>query len=479
MKAVVPALVESRGLGMAALQVNLLTTQAVAEGMLGREEESARSYRLAQAAAELGDDTAGTVRVLYNIAINHLDLGNLNAGVAELLAAIEVADANGLGASLYGANARQLLITTFWRIGDVSSALGVVRPSSGASRLPMSLMTHLRLFELPVIAARDPEQVLRADEWLVISDDPWEQQVLHVSRAEALAWLGQWEEAAVQTRYALEAALTDAEPWALSGIAIDVRGVSALADGAERARQHGDVETERRAISEIESFLEDGRTRGRLGLPRRGVMGPEGKAWLLRLELEWDRAQAKDEAGQWMKLAEAFEGVSVYEVARSHWRAAARFLRDAYPAEAGEQILRAHEKATQLGAMPMLRELESLAQQAGVILPSTESAGAERQAGPNGASDPALGGTSGSTASPNPAAGDSPKPAATIEPSLTPREREVMLLVAEGLTNRAIGERLFISEKTASVHISNVLAKLGASGRTEAVAIMSRLGLIT
>ncbi len=42
-----------------------------------------------------------------------------------------------------------------------------------------------------------------------------------------------------------------------------------------------------------------------------------------------------------------------------------------------------------------------------------------------------------------------------------------MLLVAEGLTNRAIGERLFISEKTASVHISNVLAKLGASGRTE------------
>jgi len=50
--------------------------------------------------------------------------------------------------------------------------------------------------------------------------------------------------------------------------------------------------------------------------------------------------------------------------------------------------------------------------------------------------------------------------------------------VAEGLTNREIGARLFISEKTASVHVSNVLGKLGASGRTEAVALALRRGLL-
>ncbi|MGZ4625920.1 MAG: response regulator transcription factor, partial [Kineosporiaceae bacterium] len=61
---------------------------------------------------------------------------------------------------------------------------------------------------------------------------------------------------------------------------------------------------------------------------------------------------------------------------------------------------------------------------------------------------------------------------------LTPREQEVMRLVAQGLTNRQIGRRLFISEKTASVHVSNVLAKLGAAGRTEAVAIVHRRGLL-
>jgi len=68
-----------------------------------------------------------------------------------------------------------------------------------------------------------------------------------------------------------------------------------------------------------------------------------------------------------------------------------------------------------------------------------------------------------------------PAPADAV---LTRRERDVMALVAEGLTNRAIGERLFIAEKTASVHVSNVLAKLGASGRAEAVAIVTRNGLL-
>lgn len=52
-------------------------------------------------------------------------------------------------------------------------------------------------------------------------------------------------------------------------------------------------------------------------------------------------------------------------------------------------------------------------------------------------------------------------------------------LVAHGLTNRAVGERLFISEKTVSVHLSRAMAKLGASGRAEAVALAHSRGLLT
>ncbi len=66
-------------------------------------------------------------------------------------------------------------------------------------------------------------------------------------------------------------------------------------------------------------------------------------------------------------------------------------------------------------------------------------------------------------------------PAARL--GLTPRELEVLLLVAEGRTNRSIGETLFMSEKTASVHVSRILAKLGVGGRVEAAAVAHRLGL--
>ncbi|MFD0686267.1 helix-turn-helix domain-containing protein, partial [Actinomadura fibrosa] len=60
---------------------------------------------------------------------------------------------------------------------------------------------------------------------------------------------------------------------------------------------------------------------------------------------------------------------------------------------------------------------------------------------------------------------------------LTRRETEVLRLVAEGRSNREIAEALFISAKTASVHVSNILAKLGVSGRGEAAATAHRLRL--
>ncbi|MCZ4491102.1 MAG: family ATPase [Conexibacter sp.] len=68
-----------------------------------------------------------------------------------------------------------------------------------------------------------------------------------------------------------------------------------------------------------------------------------------------------------------------------------------------------------------------------------------------------------------------PDPAAEL--GLTPRERSVLGLVAQGQTNREIGERLFMAEKTASVHVSRILAKLDVRSRTEAAAVAHRLGL--
>jgi DNA-binding CsgD family transcriptional regulator/tetratricopeptide (TPR) repeat protein len=69
-------------------------------------------------------------------------------------------------------------------------------------------------------------------------------------------------------------------------------------------------------------------------------------------------------------------------------------------------------------------------------------------------------------------------PARDVHVSLTRRESEILALVAQGRTNGEIGRQLFISTKTVSVHVSNILGKLGASGRTEAAAIARRDGLL-
>ena len=61
---------------------------------------------------------------------------------------------------------------------------------------------------------------------------------------------------------------------------------------------------------------------------------------------------------------------------------------------------------------------------------------------------------------------------------LTPRERQVLELLAGGATNREIGAQLFMAEKTASVHVSRILAKLDVRSRTEAAAVAHRHGLV-
>jgi DNA-binding NarL/FixJ family response regulator len=75
--------------------------------------------------------------------------------------------------------------------------------------------------------------------------------------------------------------------------------------------------------------------------------------------------------------------------------------------------------------------------------------------------------------------GVTPAPSSTTKNvTLTAREAEVLKLLTDGLTNRQIGRALFISEKTASVHVSNILGKLGATTRTEAAAVARRQGLL-
>ena len=69
-------------------------------------------------------------------------------------------------------------------------------------------------------------------------------------------------------------------------------------------------------------------------------------------------------------------------------------------------------------------------------------------------------------------------PTASITRHLTDREREVRILIAEGLTNAEIGSRLFLSPATARTHVSRILLKLGARDRTQLVVMAYEWGLV-
>jgi DNA-binding CsgD family transcriptional regulator len=129
----------------------------------------------------------------------------------------------------------------------------------------------------------------------------------------------------------------------------------------------------------------------------------------------------------------------VHENARSLARLAAVLRATGEPAPAADAAATAREIAVRLGAKPLLAELRALAD------PGSPATRPQRSSG-----------------------GD----------ALTARESEVLRLVASGRSNREIGEQLFISAKTVSVHVSNIMAKLGASSRTEAAALARRRGLL-
>jgi two-component system, NarL family, nitrate/nitrite response regulator NarL len=72
-----------------------------------------------------------------------------------------------------------------------------------------------------------------------------------------------------------------------------------------------------------------------------------------------------------------------------------------------------------------------------------------------------------------------PPPASAAGEHLTPREVETLELLAEGLSNRAIAQRLGVSERTAKFHVESILGKLGAESRSEAIVLAARRGLVT
>lgn len=180
--------------------------------------------------------------------------------------------------------------------------------------------------------------------------------------------------------------------------------------------------------------------------------------WMTRARIELAERRGEPVSHRWAELAGGWRGVGwPMPAADAEFRSANALListggrSSADRDRAARLLTTAHATATELRAAPLVADIEDLARRARIALGAGDA-----DAGADG------------------------RVVAAAEPpfGLTPREAEVLALVAEGHSNGEIGTRLFVSTKTASVHVSNILRKLDASNRIEAAAIARRHGFL-
>lgn len=231
-------------------------------------------------------------------------------------------------------------------------------------------------------------------------------------------------------------------PWLNARIRLAAVALGGLADCAPRL-----AAAEREALApEVERLLRDGHTVLLRHSDPAGHWGPEGQAWSKRLDAEALRCR-------WLTGVDAPPEDVLVEV----WRETASLFEDA-------------------GHVHDLARVRAVL--AGVLRATGDAAGARVQADLARAAAEALGARP-LLAELRAAGGGAPRTGTPAdEVALTAREREILALVAQGRTNGEVGRLLFISTKTVSVHVSNILAKLGAASRTEAAAVARRRGLV-
>jgi DNA-binding CsgD family transcriptional regulator/tetratricopeptide (TPR) repeat protein len=220
-------------------------------------------------------------------------------------------------------------------------------------------------------------------------------------------------------------------------------GASIEADAAQRARDLADADAEREAIARAEGFVLRAEGCAAEGRPVEAARLASSRAHLARARGAADPALDAATAAAWRAVSRPYPA-AVAELRRAE-TLAAHGDREAAAAQLADVLA----VADTLGAAWLRGEAEGLAARARLSVASA----------PDTAADPA------------------PEPVVAGDPfGLTPRERQVLALVADGATNREIGAQLYMAEKTASVHVSRILAKLDVRSRTEAAAVAHRFG---
>ena len=464
---------------VSAERASLLSWTARMRWLRGRYRDALKQGREALDTAVAAGDRRSESEVLNTLGMAGIVTGSIDEGIASLRRAIEIAreneDVDGLGTaysnladtlSLAG-RTQQALETAKEGLAAVSGR--VTRPHDWMSLTVSDLAFEAgdwetaRTYLVPEAAQLAGRQLifrhLRGAEFaLGVGDD--ETAALCLERLEALVarssepqfigafgtLLAEWrrrQRDLTGARAAVAHALDRMELCTddVARIArVTAAGMHVEADIAQRARDLRERADERDAVARSRIHMQRLRAAASEG-------GPVERAWQAVGAAELARARGRSDPKLWMVAAREWEAITrPFQRAIALWRATEAYIEAGDRSAACGTAQDALEVSRRLGARWLVDELSALAQRARLELGEEAS---ERSSDSDGD------------------AGEDPF-------GLTERERQVLALVAEGATNRQIGTALFMAEKTASVHVSRILAKLGVRSRTQAAAVAHR-----
>jgi DNA-binding CsgD family transcriptional regulator/tetratricopeptide (TPR) repeat protein len=412
------------------------------------DEAVATLHEAGQIATRIGDlaEVAGAYVHLWRTLVEAGRGGDL----VDLVLAFG-ADPSGAGAPTLMGSIGAAALHMLGRWDEAERLLGDVRQAAEAGGLTGAARTLVT----GVIAvdrgdhdrARDELETARA--WCHQVGDGRLNGLLHRALTELAVWQGRYDDARREAATGLELLAHTGDPELASRIA--AVGVRAEADRAELVSRTGGRSGGGDVLQVATGLVERLAALAGTVEARNAPESTEVMAALLTGEAELARLGDRPDPARWRAAVAAWDAIGfAYQAAYARFRLAEATLASGDDGEAAGELGAAWETACRLRAAPLMQAIERLARRGRITL---ESPG-----------------------------GEAPRPpaarASRAETRLTPRESEVLALVADGRTNRQIGEVLFISEKTASVHVSRLLAKLGASTRGEAAAIARRSGLL-
>ncbi|MFI9769125.1 AAA family ATPase [Streptomyces sp. NPDC052415] len=428
------ALAVAERLGVTDARADLLISLALLEGDGRRSAEGRARLRAARDLARTSGNAPVELRALLHFAMGSYEAGELEECLPWLTEGLDRARRAGLLSSTHPMEMRYLRLLVLYTLGRwdecvraAASDADVLPPAGGYTSGPAWYVS---------LARGDLTAADRAGALLEGPFDWMGTLIAGIVLTDAAAMAGDPGAAVDRVRSTVAALTDDAGFRPDVTVRLAALALSAVSDRAVELRHSGDEAGAGRwadTATELMELARDSAVRS----ADRAPQGPEGMAWLARAEAEWLRATAGADVAAWGKAVAAFDYGDAYERARCRLRYAEALVSAERREEAAVEAAAVRETAARLGALPLLERVDALIRRA------------------------RLSDAREATASP-----------------LTAREQDVLRLLARGRSNRQIGEELFISGKTASVHVSNILAKLGAASRGEAVAVAYREGLI-